>query len=223
MYPSGMSGEDEKPETPEKPEIPQEPQWCAFHPGVEAVAKCDLCGKPVCDNCFIDLAGKKACTHCKPAIVGEFILDKPARLVIRRRRNPFRASIDAMKRLLKSRKKEVHIDGDTVKHLTKMRKEQVFEEWFRQDDSHPERYGMEFKIAPKRELHDSDRILLWGFASLLLPLLSFVTLKKVLAYRDREKSDNEPEDADVKIIMGLFLAMLSPILWTAGLLLLILS
>lgn len=43
---------------------------CYYHPGRESTKACDICGKPLCDECAIELAGKTYCKDCLENIVG---------------------------------------------------------------------------------------------------------------------------------------------------------
>lgn len=42
---------------------------CYNHPGKESTKVCDICGKPVCDECAVELAGKTYCKSCLENIV----------------------------------------------------------------------------------------------------------------------------------------------------------
>lgn len=37
---------------------------CNYHPEVEAVSTCTVCGKAVCQSCAVDVAGRSTCQHC---------------------------------------------------------------------------------------------------------------------------------------------------------------
>lgn len=43
---------------------------CHYHPGRENTKACDICGKPLCDECAIELVGKTYCKDCLEKIVG---------------------------------------------------------------------------------------------------------------------------------------------------------
>ena len=37
---------------------------CYYHPEIEAVATCAVCGKAICQTCSVDVAGRITCQHC---------------------------------------------------------------------------------------------------------------------------------------------------------------
>ena len=40
---------------------------CYYHPEIEAVATCVVCGKAICQTCSVDVAGRITCQHCLAA------------------------------------------------------------------------------------------------------------------------------------------------------------
>jgi len=185
-----MSGEAQKPETPEKP---QEPQWCAYHPGVEAVAKCDLCGKPVCENCFIDLAGKKACPDCKPAIIGEFITGETAQPVRKRIWKPFRIGRNVIKRLREQRHDRFFKDLPVPEYESvkpeKPDPKELYKQWLRET---------------AKESTIGEEIFWVGVLSLVLILAVPIVWLLYLKYRrDVKKAFIKP---DRKAVIGLILS-----------------
>lgn len=40
---------------------------CYYHPEIEAVATCTVCGKAICQTCSVDVAGRITCQHCLSA------------------------------------------------------------------------------------------------------------------------------------------------------------
>ncbi len=47
------------------------PNECEEHPGKLVSARCSRCGRPLCDDCAVELVGRKFCRTCKLARVHE--------------------------------------------------------------------------------------------------------------------------------------------------------
>ena len=54
------------------------PDECEEHPGKPAGAKCSACGRPICEDCTVELVDRKFCRTCKLARVHELRTGRPA-------------------------------------------------------------------------------------------------------------------------------------------------
>lgn len=66
------------------------PDECEDHPGTLLSAQCSICGRRVCENCYIKLRGQRICSRCKPAMMVEMRIGRPARRVEKRYWGPAR-------------------------------------------------------------------------------------------------------------------------------------
>ena len=42
---------------------------CYNHPDKEAVATCNVCGKPICNDCYVEIGGNSYCKNCLNALI----------------------------------------------------------------------------------------------------------------------------------------------------------
>lgn len=53
------------------------PDECEEHPGKPVSGRCSRCGRPICDDCAVELVGRKFCRTCKLARVHELRTGQP--------------------------------------------------------------------------------------------------------------------------------------------------